>query len=77
MRRVQRIAVDWERLALNLRSEMTLADASRRIGKHDGFVAQLSRRSVKEPSFSDGLALLTLHLEACGEVKHRGLLIRG
>lgn len=74
MRKVQRITVDWQRLALNLRGEMTLADASRRIGRHEGFVAQLSRGCVKEPAFSDGLALLTLHLDACGEDAHRGLL---
>lgn len=73
---ISRINIDWKRLALNLRLEMPLAQASRKIGRHDGYVAQLSRGTIEEPFFSDGLALLDLHLEKCGEAKHRAL-VRG
>lgn len=73
---IKRIHIDWKRLALNLRLEMPLAQASRKIGRHDSYVAQLSRGTIEEPFFGDGLALLDLHLAECGEEKHRAL-IRG
>lgn len=67
MSRVDTIRVDWVKLALNLRQAgLPLVLASKSVGQHDGFVAQLARGEVSEPKFSQGLALLNLHVDVCG-----------
>ena len=69
------IKVNWERLALNIRAAgVPLVKASKQIGEHHGFVAQLARGEVLEPKFSQGMALLNLHVDVCGEEKTAGLL---
>lgn len=59
--------VDWQRLALNLRSAgVPHIQASKAIGGHPGLVAQLARGEVVEPKFSQAVALLNLHCDKCG-----------
>lgn len=65
--------INWQMLAINIRSSgLSLAKASEKIGRHNGFVSQLARGDVQEPSFSDGMKLLDLHLDRCPE-KHQGI----
>lgn len=61
------IRVDWQKLALDLRMVgVSHTKAALAIGAHKGFVAQLARGEVAEPKFSDGIALLNLHVDRCG-----------
>lgn len=70
------VRVDWQRLALDLRSVgVPHVQASRLIGEHPGFVAQLARGEVAEPKFSQGVALLNLHVDRCGPEKTEALAI--
>ena len=66
--------VDWQRLALNLRRHKPLCALSREMGKNPGYLGQLLRGEIKEPRFYDGLRLLDLHLDWCGEDSQRRLL---
>lgn len=60
-------AVDWQKLALDLRTVgVPHAQASKAIGEHSGYVAQLARGEVREPKFRQGVALLNLHSDKCG-----------
>ena len=59
--------VDWQKLALDLRTAgVPHVQASRAIGEHPGYVAQLARGEVREPKFTQGVALLNLHADKCG-----------
>lgn len=70
------VKVDWQRLALDLRGAgLPLVLAAKAIGAHPGFVAQLARGEVAEPKFSDGLALLNLHVDRCGPERTEALAI--
>ena len=70
-----RIKIDWQRLALNIRSHIPLVTASRKIGRHQDWLNQVARGEITEPKFMDGLNLLNLHLDLCGAEKHSGILI--
>ena len=62
--------IDWQMLALNIRRHRPLTLVSLALGKDTDYLGRLSRRAVEEPKFSDGLALLDLHLDMCGLEKH-------
>lgn len=67
-------AVDWQRLALDLRTVgVPHVQASKAIGEHTGFVAQLARGEVREPKFTQGVALLNLHADKCGADRTKAL----
>ncbi len=69
------VNVDWQQLALDIRhAGVPLRTASRRIGENTGFVSQLARGEVREPKFSQGMALLDLHVDVCGAENTRALL---
>lgn len=66
--------VDWQRCALNIRQEgFPLAAVDRRIGEWAGFTAKVANGYIKEPKFSQGLGLLNIHAELCGDEKTREL----
>ena len=68
------IQVDFQRAALNLRNAgLSLATASRKIGRHKEWLAAVARGSIKSVEFHDGLKLLDLHLDVCGESAHRDI----
>ena len=59
--------VDWQRLALDLRSaRVPLTEAAKSIGAHGDFIRQLARGEIREPKFTQGVALLNLHSDKCG-----------
>ena len=73
-RRALAPAVDWQRLALDLRSAgVPHIQASKAIGEHPGFVAQLARGEIREPKFGQGVALLNLHVDKCGAERTEAL----
>ncbi len=60
-------AVDWQRLALDLRSaRVSLTDASKAVGAHADYLRQIARGDIQEPKFTQGVALLNLHCEILG-----------
>lgn len=70
------IRIDWQRVALNLRSHgIQLEAASHRLGKHRGWLGQLARSETGQAvEFHAGLRLLDYHLSVCGEGAHLALL---
>ena len=74
--RAPSIRIDWQRVALNLRSHgIQLQAASRRLGKHAGWPGQMAREEIgRSVEFHDGLRLLDYHLSVCGEAAHLALL---
>lgn len=72
----QNIRIDWQRVALNLRSHgIQLQAASHRLGKHAGWLGQMARDEIgRSVEFHDGLRLLDYHLQVCGEAAHEALL---
>ena len=72
----QSIRIDWQRVALNLRSHgIQLQAASRKLGKHAGWLGQMAREEIGHGvEFHDGLRLLDYHLSVCGEAAHLALL---
>ena len=72
----QNLRIDWQRVALNLRSHgIQLEAASRRLGKHQGWLGQLARAETGQAvEFHAGLRLLDYHLSVCGEDAHLALL---
>ena len=75
MARGGEMKIDFQRVALNIRAEMPLAKASRRIGRCQSFLQQIARGQTTKVEFHDGLALLDLHLELCGAEKHRKIRV--
>ena len=70
------IRIDWQRVALNLRSHgIQLQAGSRKLGKHAGWLGQMARDEIgRSVEFHDGLRLLDYHLQVCGEAAHEALL---
>ena len=70
------IRIDWQRVALNLRSNgIQLQAASRKLGKHAGWLGQMARDETGQAvEFHAGLRLLDYHLSVCGEAAHLALL---
>ncbi len=69
------IRIDWQRVALNLRSHDSQLAASHRLGKHRGWLGQLARAETGQAvEFHAGLRLLDYHLSVCGEDAHIALL---
>lgn len=67
--------IDWQKVILNLRASGLSASATARRVKADAATVQrLARGEIKEPRFSQGLALLDLHLALCPE-KHKEVRI--
>ena len=60
-------AVDWQRLALDLRMVgHSLTTAAKQVGAHPDYLRQLARGEIREPKFTQGVALLNLHCEILG-----------
>ena len=69
--------IDWVQLALNIRAAgLPLRRADARIGRHLDFVGKIARGEIQEPKFSDGLALLNLHVDVCGVERTAGLNVQ-
>lgn len=68
--------IDWRQTALNIRSKTSLTKASESIGRHRDWLNHVARGDIEEPKFSDGLALLNMHLDLCGVEMHRKLIAR-
>ena len=70
------IRIDWQRVALNLRSHgIQLQAASRRLGKHAGWLGQMARDEIgRSVECHSGLRLLDYLLSICGEAAHIALL---
>jgi hypothetical protein len=66
--------IDWCQAALNIQQHMPLVQASKKIGKNPEYMGRYARLDCDEPKFSDGLKWLNLHLDLCGEIKHKKLL---
>ncbi len=74
MSRREVVKVNWQRLALDLRGAgLPLVLAAKAIGAHPGYVAQIARGEIAEPKFSDGVALLNLHVDKLGAEKTAAL----
>ena len=59
--------INWQRATMNIRqSGMSLQAASKRIGANKNALAQLARGEINEPKFSQGIAILDLHVDLCG-----------
>ena len=72
---IERICVDWQRCALDIRQAgVPLREASRKIGRHIDWLNHIARGEIKEPTFTDGLALLNFHNDCCGPEKTERLL---
>jgi hypothetical protein len=67
--------IDWGKAALNMQnSGKPLRRLSKSIGRNGGYLSQIARGEIKEPKFSDGVALLNLHLDICGIEKQKELI---
>lgn len=55
---MQTINLDWQLLALKLRSVAPLSTISKRLGRNQEWLSTIARGDVAEPKFSDGIALL-------------------
>lgn len=71
-----KIKIDWQQLCLNLRRHGSLQQLSLKHGWNKAYLNELARFEIREPKFSDGLYLLNLHLDLCGQDKHQNLLIK-
>lgn len=65
--------IDWSKVVLNLRTQFPLNYVSRKVKADVRSLGRLSRGEIKEPKFSQGLALLDLHLDACPD-RHKEVL---
>ena len=68
------INIDWQQLALNLRSKAPLSALAKQNGWNPEYLNKLAREEMLEPKFSRGLELLNLHLDLCGIDKHKKLV---
>ena len=69
------IRIDWIRVALNIRAAgVPLERASKKCGRDHSWLGHVSRGEVTRIEFHDGLKLLDLHLQVCGEEAHKALL---
>ena len=60
--------IDWQRVALNIQRHMPLQKASKKLGRHVGFLSQIARGEITtEPGFTDALRLLDMHVDLCGK----------
>ena len=50
--------LDWQLLALKLRSVAPLSTISKSLGRNQEWLSTIARGDVAEPKFSDGIALL-------------------
>lgn len=50
--------LDWQLLVLKLRSVAPLSVISKRLRRNPEWLSTIARGDVKEPKFSDGIALL-------------------
>ena len=67
-------AVDWQRLALDLRMVgHSLTTAAKQVGAHPDYLRQLARGEIREPKFTKGVALLNLHADKCGAERTEAL----
>lgn len=70
-----KISIDWQRVALNLRSAgLSLAKASARCNREHSWLGHIARGEVTKVEFHNGLDLLDLHLKTCGEAAHKQLI---
>lgn len=66
--------INWQACALNIRQAgISLARAADRCGMDQATLQRLARGEIREPRFSQGVKLLDLHLDLCGD-KHKELL---
>ena len=67
--------IDWQRVALNIQRHTSLQAASRKIGRHNGFLSQIARGEMTtEPGFTDALRLLDMHLDLCGKEETKNII---
>jgi hypothetical protein len=59
------VNIDWQKVALNIRSVVSLSAAARRAKIDASTLRKLARGEVAEPKFSSGIALLDLHYALC------------
>lgn len=64
------MAIDWQRLLLNLGRVESAHTTARRLGLDAVHLLRLRRGEVAEPRFSSGLRLLDYHLQRCPERHH-------
>lgn len=58
--------IDWSAVVNNLRREgLSAATVARKVNADPATVQRLARGEIKEPRFSQGLALLDLHYALC------------
>ena len=67
--------IDWQRVALNLRTNYgPLTRVAKDVGAGDEHLQKLARGEVREPKFSIGLKLLDLHFDVMGD-RHQEVII--
>ena len=71
--RLKEMKINWQRIALELRKHMPLEQASRKLGRHKGWLNQMARGEIGEPAFSDGLKLLDFACDRIGADRLREL----
>lgn len=59
--------IDWQRCTLNIRTRVSLARAAKQVGMDASSIQRLARADIKEPRFSQGMALLDLHHDLMGK----------
>ena len=58
--------IDWSAVVNNIRREgLSATSAARKVGADATTLQRLARGEIKEPRFSQGLALLDLHYALC------------
>ena len=58
-------SVDWRRVMLNIRRHVPLAQLKRVVKMDDRTIQRIARGEVKEPRFSQGVAILHIHKKLC------------
>lgn len=58
-------SVDWQRVMLNIRRHVPLAQLRGLVGMDDRTIQRIARGEVKEPKFAQGVAILHVHKRLC------------
>ena len=58
-------SVDWQRVMLNIRRHVPLAQLKRVVKMDDRTIQRIARGEVKEPKFAQGVAILHIHKRLC------------
>lgn len=60
--------VDWQKIMLNIRRHVPLAQLRKHTRMCDRTLQRIARGEVKEPKFSQAVALLHIHKKLCPEL---------